>query len=85
MLSEPADSFMKRQLDTAAGEPGRGLTAPFFYLYDKLDFLVGAWLVMLAWLTPSQPRVLWSLLFVSVVHQIVSSFGALLGMQANAR
>jgi hypothetical protein len=85
MMSELPNSLLKRQLDIGAGKPGRGLAAPFFYFYDQVDFLVGAWLVMQLWVTPSWSLVLWSLLFVLVVHQIVSSLGALLGMRASAR
>ena len=85
MVSELPNSLLKRQLDIAAGKPAHGLAAPFFYLYDQVDFLVGAWLVMLVWVTPSWSLVLWSLLFVLVLHQIVSSLGAFFGMRASAR
>jgi hypothetical protein len=53
-LSELPNSLLKRQLDITTGKPGRGLAAPFFYVYDQVDFLVGAWLVMLVWVTPSR-------------------------------
>jgi hypothetical protein len=56
-----------------------------FYLLDQVDFLLGAWLVVWPWVSPTLPRVLWSILFVVVVHQVISSLGALLGMRASAR
>ena len=85
MLSELLNSLLKRQLDIAPGAAGRGVGSAFFYVFDQVDFLLGAWLVALPWVTPTLPRVLWSIGFVVVVHQIVSSLGALLGMRASAR
>jgi len=85
MLSELANSFLKRQLDIAPGAPGGGPATFFFYVLDQVDFLLGAWLVVWPWVAPTLPRVLWSMLFVLVVHQIISGLGALLGMRASAR
>jgi len=85
MLSELPNSLLKRQLGIGAGAPGRGWLAPTFYLLDQVDFLLGAWLVVAAWVSPSWPRVLWSLGFVLVVHQTISFLGAVLGMRPNAR
>lgn len=85
MLSELPNSFLKRQLGIAAGAPGRGVTAPLFYLLDQVDFLPGAWLVAWPWVSPTWTRVLASVAFVLVVHQILSVLGALLGMRASAR
>ena len=85
MLSELLNSLLKRQLGIAPGAPGRGLATMMFYLLDQVDFLLGAWLVAWPWVSPTLPRVLWSILFVIVVHQFISSLGALLGMRASAR
>jgi hypothetical protein len=85
MLSELLNSFLKRQLDIAPGAPGRGPAALFFYIFDQVDFLLGAWLIAWRWVAPTLPRVLWSILFVLVVHQIISALGAVLGMRASAR
>jgi CDP-2,3-bis-(O-geranylgeranyl)-sn-glycerol synthase len=85
MLGELPNSFLKRQLGIAPGAPGGGPAAGFFYLYDQVDFLVGAWLVVWAWVPPTPPLLLWSLLFVVAVHQVVSLAGARLGMRASAR
>jgi hypothetical protein len=85
MLSELLNSLLKRQLAIAPGAPGRGPATVMFYLLDQVDFLLGAWLVVWPWVSPTLPRVLWSILFVVVVHQVISSLGALLGMRASAR
>lgn len=67
------------------GAPARGLGSAFFYLLDQVDFLLGAWLVAWPWVAPTLSRVAWSILFVVVIHQTISSLGALLGMRASAR
>jgi len=85
MLSELLNSFVKRQLDIAPGSPGRGPATVFFYVFDQVDFLLGAWLVAWPWVAPTLPRVLWSILFVLVVHQVISGLGALLGVRVSAR
>jgi len=85
MLSELPNSFLKRQLDIAPGASGGGAAAVFFYLFDQVDLLLGAWLVAWCWVPPTLSRVLWSILFVVVVHQIISMLGALLGMRATSR
>jgi CDP-archaeol synthase len=85
MLSELLNSFLKRQLDIAPGAAGGGIGRLFFYVFDQVDFLLGAWLVAWPWVAPTLPRVLWSILFVLVVHQLISVFGALLGMRVSAR
>jgi len=85
MLSELLNSLLKRQLGIAPGAPGRGFATAVFYLVDQVDFLLGAWLVAWPWVSPTLSRVLWSILFVVVVHQSISSLGALLGMRASGR
>jgi CDP-archaeol synthase len=85
MLSELLNSFVKRQLDIAPGAAGGGAGRFFFYVFDQVDFLLGAWLVAWSWVAPTLLRVFWSILFVLVVHQVISVLGALLGMRASAR
>ena len=85
MLSELPNSFLKRQLDIAPGAPGGGPAMLFFYVADQVDFLLGAWLVVWPWVAPTLSRVFWSILFVLVVHQLISALGTLLGMRASAR
>jgi CDP-archaeol synthase len=85
MLSELPNSFLKRRLDIAPGTPGGGPAMLFVYIVDQVDFLLGAWLVAWPWVPPTPVRVLWSILFVLVVHQVISVLGALLGMRGSAR
>ena len=85
MLSELLNSFLKRQLEIAPGAAAGGVGRLFFYVFDQVDFLLGAWLIAWPWVAPTLPRVLWSILFVFVVHQVISVFGALLGMRVSAR
>jgi hypothetical protein len=85
MASELLNSLWKRQLDVAPGAAGTGAGAALFYLIDQVDFLIGAWLVVWPWVEPTLGRLLWSVAFVAVVHQILSLFGARLGLRANAR
>lgn len=85
MLSELPNSFLKRQLAIAPGAPAAGPAAGLFYLYDQVDFLVGAWLVVCIWVPPTLSLVLWSVLYVVVVHQVISLAGARLGMRPSSR
>jgi hypothetical protein len=85
MLSELPNSLLKRQLAIAPGAPGAGPAAMLFYLYDQVDFLVGAWIVVWPWVTPTPSLLLWSVFFVAAVHQLISVAGALLGMRTGAR
>lgn len=85
MLSELPNSFLKRQLDIVPGAPGRGPAMFLFYVLDQVDFLLGAWLVVWPWVAPTLSVAFWSILFVLVVHQLISGLGALLGMRASAR
>lgn len=85
MLSELPNSFAKRQLGISPGAPGRGLAAPLFYLLDQVDFLVGAWLAAAPWIEPTALRIAWSVLFVLVVHPLITALGFLLGMRATVR
>jgi hypothetical protein len=85
MLGELPNSLLKRQLGIEPGVGGRGLGAPIFYVLDQVDFLLGAWLIAWAWVAPTPSRVLWSVAFVLVVHQIISLIGARLGMRESAR
>jgi hypothetical protein len=85
MLSELPNSLIKRQLEIAPGRPARGPAGPLFYVLDQVDLLAGAWLVAGPLVRPALARVLWSVLFVVVLHQVVSALGFLLGMRAAAR
>src|SRR5262245_22303276 len=46
MLSELPNSFIKRRFEIAPGSAAKGWKAVIFYVYDQIDFLLGAWLVL---------------------------------------
>lgn len=85
MLSELPNSFIKRQLDVAPGKAATGSTALLFYFLDQVDMLAGVWLVLCFIVHVSIERILWSILFLFVVHQILSVIGYGLGMRTTAR
>jgi hypothetical protein len=85
MLSELPNSFLKRQLDIGPGAPGGGPAKVLFYCLDQVDLLLGAWLVAWPWVAPTPSRVFWSIVFVLVLHQLISALGSLLGMRVSAR
>ncbi len=85
MVSELLNSFLKRQIGIQPGAPAAGPSAVIFYVFDQVDFLLGAWIVVLPWVTATVSRVLWSIAFVTVIHQIISLAGARLGMRSSAR
>ena len=85
MLSELPNSFLKRQLDVAPGRPAHGALGALFYALDQVDFLLGAWLVMLLIVEPTWSLAAWSLLLVFVLHQVISLAGYALGMRKSAR
>jgi hypothetical protein len=85
MLSELPNSFLKRQFNIAPGNPASGLSSLLFYSLDQVDFLIGAWLILAIVIEVTLSRVLWSLVFIFVSHQIITSIGYLLGMRATPR
>jgi hypothetical protein len=85
MLSELPNSFAKRQLGIAPSASGSGLAAGVFYVVDQADFLLGAWFVLLVWVRPTLALVIASVVFVVVVHQLISVAGKALGMRVSAR
>src|SRR5215510_3948870 len=46
MLSELPNSFIKRRFEIAPGSVAKGWKRVIFYVYDQIDFLLGAWLVL---------------------------------------
>jgi CDP-archaeol synthase len=85
MLSELLNSFIKRQIDIAPGATTGGVLSLCFYIFDQIDFLLGAWIVLTFFINFTFQRVLFSILFMFVSHQIISVFGYLLGMRKTAR
>ena len=85
MLSELPNSFIKRQFEIAPGTAAKGWKAVIFYVYDQIDFLLGAWLVLAIVVPVTVGRVLLSIVLLLVAHQIMSSVGYALGMRRTAR
>lgn len=85
MLSELLNSFVKRRLDIAPGETTSGVLNGFFYVFDQVDFLLGAWIVLAFIVGITFVNVLYSILFLFVSHQVISLLGYMLGMRKTAR
>src|SRR5262245_100857 len=64
MLSELPNSFIKRRFEIAPGSAASGLKGLAFYVYDQIDFLVGAWLVLALVVPVTVARVLLSAGFI---------------------
>jgi len=85
MLSELPNSFIKRRFEIAPGSAAGGLKGIIFYIYDQIDFLLGAWLVLAIAVPVTVERVLFSAGLLLVAHQLMSSAGYALGMRRTAR
>jgi CDP-archaeol synthase len=85
MLSELPNSFIKRQFEIAPGTAAKGWKAVIFYVYDQIDFLLGASLVLAIVVPITIGRVLLSAGLLLVAHQLMSSVGYALGMRRTAR
>jgi CDP-archaeol synthase len=85
MLAELPNSLLKRQLGIAPGAAGGGMWSAVFYILDQVDMLAGVWLVLAFVLTVTVARVLWSVVFLFIAHQLLTVIGYRLGMRATAR
>jgi hypothetical protein len=85
MLSELPNSFIKRRFEIAPGSAASGLKGLVFYVYDQIDFLVGAWLVLAFVVPVTAARILLSVGFIFVMHQLLTTIGYVLGMRKTAR
>jgi hypothetical protein len=85
MLSELPNSFIKRQFEIAPGSAAKGWKSVIFYVYDQIDFLLGAWLALAVAVPITTERVLLSAALLLVAHQLMSSVGYALGMRRTAR
>jgi hypothetical protein len=85
MLSELPNSFVKRQLGIAPGAAGIGVGGVLFYILDQIDMLLGVWLVLSFAVEVTLARVLWSVVFLFLAHQIITIAGYALGMRDTAR
>jgi CDP-archaeol synthase len=85
MLSELPNSFIKRRFEIAPGTAAKGWKRLIFYVYDQIDFLLGAWLVLAVVVPVTVERALLSAGLLLVAHQLMSSAGYALGMRKTAR
>ena len=85
MLGELPNSLLKRQLGIAPGAAGRGLLGVGFYVLDQIDMLIGIWLVVGFAVSITVMRLLWSVVFLFIAHQLLTVVGYGLGMRATAR
>jgi hypothetical protein len=85
MLSELPNSMLKRQLGIAPGAAGGGILGMFFYVLDQIDMLIGVWAVLGLAVGVTAVRVLWSVVFLFIAHQLLTFVGYQLGMRATAR
>ncbi len=85
MLSELPNSFIKRRFEIAPGGVAKGWKRVIFYVYDQIDFLLGAWLALAAAVPVTIERVSLSAVLLLIAHQLMSSAGYALGMRRTAR
>ena len=85
MLSELPNSLLKRQLGIAPGTAGGGVLGMLFYVLDQIDMLIGVWIVLGLAVAVTTSRVLWSVVFLFIAHQLLTFVGYQLGMRATAR
>jgi len=85
MLSELPNSFIKRRFEIAPGTAAKGWKRLIFYVYDQIDFLLGAWLVLAIVVPITVERALLSAGLLLVAHQLMSTAGYALGMRKTAR
>ncbi len=85
MLSELPNSFIKRRFEIAPGGVAKGWKRAIFYVYDQIDFLLGAWLALAVAVPVTLERVSLSAVLLLIAHQLMSSAGYALGMRRTAR
>ncbi|HEU5235784.1 MAG TPA: CDP-archaeol synthase [Pyrinomonadaceae bacterium] len=85
MLSELPNSLLKRQLGIVPGAAGRGVVGVMFYVLDQVDMLLGAWVVVGFAVPITATRLLWSVLFLFIAHQLLTVVGYGLGMRGTVR
>ncbi|MGH7455185.1 MAG: CDP-archaeol synthase [bacterium] len=85
MLSELPNSFIKRQLGIAPGMVANGLVGVLFYIIDQVDMLLGVWLVLSFAVEVTLTRILWSIVFLFLAHQIITLAGYAFGMRDTMR
>jgi len=62
-----------------------GIAGLIFYFLDQVDMLVGVWLILSFIVPVTAERILWSIVFLFIAHQVITIIGYGLGMRATAR
>lgn len=87
ILGELPNSFLKRQLGIGAGTQGSGWAGFLFRIYDQIDLLTGAWLLMLFVpgfeLGQHLDVVTFSIFMTLILHILIAQIGYYLGMRKN--
>jgi len=85
MLGELPNSFVKRRLGIGPGKSTTGPWSIVFYVWDQVDLLFGAWVLIGSWVRPSPLLVAASFVLALLVHPLVSLIGWLVGARNSAR
>lgn len=85
MLSELPNSFIKRQSKIEPGAAGKGAIGSLFFFLDQVDLLIGSWVILAFILPVTIERILWSIAFLFVAHQVMTIVGYCLGMRVTPR
>ena len=81
VLGELPNSFIKRQLDIAPGQAGRGWTRPVFWVLDQVDSLIGVWALLWFVWTPPGPVLLALIGVTLTVHPLAALGMVALGLK----
>ncbi|MFC1852155.1 CDP-archaeol synthase [candidate division CSSED10-310 bacterium] len=85
ILGELPNSFLKRQFGIGAGKQKPGVVGYLFRLYDQIDLLTGAWVLMffVPYFEVSKHLdvVFFSIFMTLVLHLIIAQIGYALGMR----
>jgi CDP-2,3-bis-(O-geranylgeranyl)-sn-glycerol synthase len=82
VLGELPNSFLKRQIEIAPGEAGRGPLGPVFWIVDQVDSLIGALLAISLLWVPPWPVVSWLLAITLIVHPLAALAMVSLGLKS---
>ncbi len=81
VLGELPNSFVKRQLSIAPGQPGRGWTGPVFWVVDQIDSLIGAMIALSIVWTPPLTLILALIAVTLAVHPVAAMSMVALGLK----
>jgi CDP-archaeol synthase len=84
-IGELPNSFVKRRCGIAPGATASGRRRALFYVWDQVDLMIGAWLLVAIWVAPTPCLVGASLALVLAIHPIISAIGYLIGARRTAR